>query len=91
MYVTIVAIVCHLMVVRPTIAADMDCTPEESRIEEIVTDSTVDEFADFFGCMVQGQIGAAAWKAHHPIYHTDRWRIARIKCVPGHYEIKGAA
>lgn len=91
MYVTVVAIMCHLIVASPTFAPDADCTAEEASVEEIITDSSMDEFADFFGCMVQGQIGAADWKGKHPIYRSDKWRIARIKCVPGHYEVHGKA
>lgn len=89
MYVTVVAILCKLVVAQPTLAPDADCTAEETRVEEIVTDSTVDEFADFFSCMVQGQIGVAKWKSENPLYHADRWRVARVKCVPGKYEIRG--
>lgn len=91
MYVTVVAVMCHMLVARPTVFPDADCTSEEASIEEIITDSTIDEFADFFGCMVQGQIGAADWKSKHPLYHSSAWRIARIKCVPGHYELRGRA
>jgi hypothetical protein len=91
MYVTVIATLCKLIVPLATIAPNADCTAEEARVEEIVTDSTVDEFADFFGCMVQGQIGAAKWKSENPLYHGDRWRIARIKCVPGRYEPAGRA
>jgi len=90
MYVTVVAILCMQLATGP-LELDTNCAPQEASVEEIITDSTVDEFADFFGCMVHGQIGAADWKAHHPIYHSDKWRIARIKCVPGRYEIKGRA
>lgn len=88
MFVTVVAILCFQVAAGP-LDLDTDCSPQEQTVEEIITDSTVDEFADFFGCMIQGQIGASKWKASHPIYHSDKWRIARIKCVPGHYEIHG--
>lgn len=90
MYVAVVAVLC-MQIAKGPLSLDTDCAPQEQSVEEVVTDSTVDEFADFFGCMIQGQIGVADWKAHHPIYHSDHWRVARIKCVPGHYEIKGRA
>lgn len=91
MFVTVVAVVCHLLVVPPTIAPDADCTAEEARVEEIVTTSELDPDIDFFKCQVQGQVGVADWKSHHPIYFKPSWRIARVKCVPGHYEIRGQA
>jgi len=91
MFVTVVAVMCHVMIEKPTIAPDRDCTAEESRVEEIVTDSSLDDKVDFMGCMIHAQIGIAEWKSKHPIYLRGDWRIARIKCVPGHYEPRGQA
>lgn len=91
MYVSVVATLCSLMVPVAMIAPSADCTAEEARVEEVVTDSTMDEFADFFGCMIQGQIGVAKWKEGHPLYHSQRWRVARVRCVPGRYEPAGRA
>lgn len=91
MFVTVVAVLCHLAVVHPTIAPAGDCTAEEASVEEIVTDTSMDDTVDFFSCQIHGQIGVADWKAHHPLYHSDTWRVARIKCAPGHYEIRGRA
>jgi hypothetical protein len=90
MFVTVVAVLCKLVVASPTLAADTDCTAEEVRVEEIVTDSDRDANVDFFSCQIGSQIGVADWKSHHPIYFKNPWRVSRIKCVPGHYEIKGA-
>lgn len=89
MYATVVAVMCQMLVAQPTIAPDGDCTSEEARVEEIVTDTDLDTRVDFFSCMIDHQMGAADWKSHHPIYAKRGWRIARIKCVPGLYEIKG--
>lgn len=89
MFVTVVAVMCHLVVAAPTIAPDRDCTAEEARVEEIVTDSDKDERVDFFACQL-GQAPLADWKQHHPIYFKPAWRIGRIKCVPGHYEPRGS-
>lgn len=89
MYATVVVVMCKLLVSPPTLAPDGDCTAEETRVEEIVTDTDLDSHVDFFGCMIDHQMGAATWKAAHPIYGKRDWRIARIKCVPGHYEVKG--
>lgn len=91
MFVTVVAVMCKLMVAAPTIAPSADCTNEEARIEEIVTDSSMDERVDFFSCQIGNQAALADWKGKHPIYHKASWRIARVKCAPGHYEIKGSA
>ncbi len=89
MFTTVVTVLCHLLVSSPTLAPDTDCTSEEARVEEIVTDSSLDENMNFFTCMIHGQHGVADWKMNHPIYRSPSWRVARIKCVPGHYEIKG--
>lgn len=91
MFVTVVAVMCKLLVAAPTVAPDRDCTAEETSIEEIVTDSSMDERIDFQSCMIHGQIGVADWKSKHPIYVKDSWRVARIKCAPGHYVLKGTA
>lgn len=91
MFVTVVAVVCHMLVAHPIIAADRDCTAEEARVEEIVTDSDMDEHVDFFACQIGAQMALAKWKSEHPIYHRNDWRIARIKCAPGKYEIRGRA
>jgi hypothetical protein len=91
MFVTVVAIMCQLAVPLATIAPDRDCTAEETRVEEIVTDTDRDpEHLDFMSCMIHGQLGVAQWKIKHPIYFKDRWRVARTKCVPGHYELRGS-
>jgi hypothetical protein len=90
MFVTVVAVVCKLMVAQPTIAPDRDCTAEEAKVEEIVTDSSMDDTVDFMSCQIRGQAGVADWKGKHPIYSKNTWRIARIKCAPGHYEPKNA-
>lgn len=90
MFVTVVAVLCHLVSARATIAPDRDCTAEEARVEEIVTDSSMDDTLTFQGCMI-GQPQVAKWKTEHPIYARSGWRIARIKCAPGRYEIRGQA
>lgn len=89
MFVTIVAVMCHLVVASRTIAADRDCTAEEARVEEIVTDTDKDASVDMSACQI-GQAPLADWKQHHPIYFKPAWRIGRVKCVPGHYEVKGS-
>ena len=89
MFTTIVAVLCHLVPNAPAAYPNANCAANEVAVEEIVTDSAKDENVDMNSCMIQGQIGLANWKAHHPLYHGDQWRIATYKCVPGHYEIKG--
>lgn len=92
MFVTVAVVLCRMVVAVPTLAPDTDCTMEEARIEEIVTNSDLDpEHLDFFGCQIHGQLGVSEWKTKSPLYHSDRWRIARIKCIPGHYEPAGRA
>lgn len=90
MIATAVAVMCRLLVVHPTILPDRDCTAEEARVEEIVTDSDRDEHFDLFSCYLHSQIAIADWKKNHPIYFKAGWRIARIKCVPGHYVVRGS-
>jgi hypothetical protein len=79
MFVTVVAVLCHLGGV-----ATGSC------IEEIVTDSNLTPDITLQQCMVGAQAPLAKWMSEHPIYHAN-WRIERYKCVPGHYEIKGRA
>lgn len=90
MFVTVVAVLCRLVVAQPTIAPNTDCTAEEARVEEIVTSSDIDDTLTFQGCMM-GQAAVVDWKGKSPLYHSNRWRIARIKCAPGHYEPQGRA
>jgi hypothetical protein len=74
MFVTLVAVLCHVLPGGPG-----DC------VEEIVTDSNQSNIT-FQSCMIQGQIGIAKWMSEHPIYHTN-WTLQRYKCAPGHYEL----
>jgi hypothetical protein len=90
MFVTVAVVMCHLLTPTRTIAPDRDCTAEEAKVVEIVTDSDRDEHVDFFSCQL-GQAPLADWKSHHPIYFKAGWRIGRIMCVPGHYEPPGRA
>lgn len=90
MFVTVAVVLC-LKIAPGPLHLDRDCAPEEQTVEEIVTDSDMDEALDFHGCMIEGQIGVAKWKSENPVYRADKWRIARIKCIPGHYEVKGRA
>lgn len=89
MFTTVVAVMCYLSAAR-TIAADRDCTDEEISVEEVVTDTNLTPELTFQGCMI-GQPAVAKWKSEHSLYHGDRWRVARIRCVPGHYEPRGRA
>lgn len=88
MFVTVVAVMCHLMVAHPTISPDRGCTAEEAKVEEIVTDTEKDASLNFQSCMI-GQANLANWKSNHPVYFKAEWRIGRVKCVPGHYEPRG--
>jgi hypothetical protein len=40
-------------------------------------------------CMLS-QPAIADWK-HRSMFSGDQWNVARIKCVPGDYVLKGAA
>lgn len=91
MFVTAVVVLCKLMVAEPTLAPDSDCTAEEAKIEEIVTDSSMDPTIDFQSCMVTWPMAITKWKSESPLYRSPVWRVARVKCVPGHYEIPGKA
>lgn len=79
MFVTVVAILCQIN----GIAID-GC------VEEIVTDSNLTPEITFFECAKGAQAPIAKWMSQHPIYRAN-WRLARYKCVPGPYEIKGRA
>lgn len=91
MFVTVVAVLCHLITPAATIAPERDCTAEESKIVEVVTDSEKDpDHVDLMACQL-GQAALAKWKGEHPIYGKNGWRIGRVMCVPGHYEVPGRA
>ena len=79
MFVTVVAVLCHL----GSLAAGR-C------VEEIVTDSSMTPEITFQECVKGAQAPLAKWVSEHHIYHSN-WRVDRYKCVPGHYEIKGSA
>ena len=79
MFVTVVAVLCHL-----------GGPAAGSCVEEIVTDSNMTPDITFQECMKGAQAPLAKWMGEHPLYHSN-WRIERYKCVPGHYEIKGRA
>jgi hypothetical protein len=87
-FTTVVAVMCRLIVAEPTLLPDTDCTAEELQDEQIVTDTNQDPRVDMFSCRINSQIGLAGWKSNHPLYFKEEWRIGRIKCVDGHYEIK---
>lgn len=92
MFVTIAVVLCHSLVAQPTIAPDRDCTAEESKIVEVVTDTDKDpDHVDFMSCSIKGQEGIAEWKEHNHTYAGHDWRIARVMCIPGHYEPPGRA
>jgi hypothetical protein len=58
-------------------------------VEEIVTDSTLEPQLTFQSCLSGAQAPLAKWKGEHPIYRSERYRIAGWKCVPGRYELRG--
>jgi hypothetical protein len=89
MIVTVVAVLCRLVVPTATLAPDRDCTAEEVRVEEIVTSSALDDTVTFQGCMM-GQAAVVDWKGKSPLYHSSKWRVARVKCVPSSLRIAGA-
>ena len=74
MFVTVVAVVCHLL------AGASECR------EEIVTDSNMTSGLTLMDCMVGAQAPLAKWKSEHPIYRRAEYRIERYKCVPGQYK-----
>ncbi|SFJ30593.1 hypothetical protein [Bradyrhizobium sp. Gha] len=74
MFVTVVAVLCHL--------SAQDCT------EVVVTNSNLDQSLTLQGCMLGGQASLSQWKTAHPIYRSDDWHIERYKCVAGLYVAK---
>ncbi len=59
-------------------------------VDEIVTDTSMDQSLTWQGCLVHGQLGVSAWMAQHPLFHAG-YRLDRWKCVPGHYSLPGRA
>ena len=72
MFVTVVAVLCHL--------TSTDC------VDEIVTSTALDSGLTFQSCMMNGQAALAKWKEGHPIYRSEGWHIQLYKCVPGDYK-----
>ncbi len=81
MFVTVVAMMCHMLGGIPAPACE----------EVIVTDSSMTDGLTFMDCMAGAQQPLAKWKGEHPIYRSPLWWIAAYKCVPGHYELRGRA
>jgi hypothetical protein len=78
-FVTVVAILCHMLAGNPV------CQ------EEIVTDSNLTNGLTFMDCTAGAQAPLAKWKSEHPVYRSDAYTIEAYKCVPGHYEPRGRA
>ena len=74
MQITVVALICH------TLAS----IPQPVCREEIV----VKDEMPMQACMLS-QPAIADWK-RRSIFSGDQWTVARIKCVPGDYVVKGA-
>jgi hypothetical protein len=74
MFVSVVAVLCSL--------SGPAC------VEEIVTDSSLDDSVTMQSCLMIGEAAIVKWMNEHPIYHAN-WRLDRFKCSPGKYEIKG--
>jgi hypothetical protein len=74
MQITVVALMCH------TLAS----IPQAVCREEIV----VKDEMPMQACMLS-QPAIADWK-RRSIFSGDQWKVARIKCVPGDYVVKGA-
>jgi hypothetical protein len=91
MFVTAVAVMCKLLVAQPTLAPDGDCTAEEFKTEEVMADSDQDPNLDFVSCQIGWPMASAEWKGKHRTYASSAWRVARVKCLPGHYIPKGQA
>jgi hypothetical protein len=75
MQITVVALMCH------TLAS----IPQPVCREEIV----VKDEMPMQACMLS-QPAIADWK-RRSMFSGDQWNVARIKCVPGDYVLKGAA
>ncbi len=74
MFVTMVAVLCHLTA--------PDCT------EVVVTNSSLESGLTLQECMIGGQASLAQWKENHPIYRSEDWQVGRYKCVVGRYEAR---
>lgn len=81
MFVTVAAILCHMLANVPSPVCE----------EVIVTDSALTEGLTFIGCVSGGQAPIALWKSEHPIYRSDKYWISKYRCAPGHYEVGGRA
>jgi hypothetical protein len=85
MFVTLIAIVCHLAAAGPG-------NTDVNLCQEVVI-ATSEEAPSLTMnlCMAgAGQMGVAEWKTGHPVYSSDRYTIESYKCMPGHYMLRDA-
>ena len=75
MFVTLVAVFCQLN--------------SPICLEKIIADSDMDARLTWMSCQIDAQQGITAWLKDNPEY--GNWRLAKWKCVPGHYIIPGQA
>ncbi len=73
MFTTLAAVLCHSLIAD----APQVC------VEEVVTDSGMDSRLTWISCQIDGQQGIAEWLKTNPKYQG--WRLAKWKCVAGHY------
>jgi hypothetical protein len=86
MFVTIAVVMCFQVAAGP-LHLDRDCAPEEMRVDEVVTDSDQNpELDSLQACFIGSQMNLADWKAKSRVYASPQWRIARVRCVPGHFD-----
>lgn len=84
MFVTLVAIVCHMAAAGPSNADVHLCQ------EVIIATSDQAPSLTMPACMAVGQMAVAQWKAEDPTYSADSYTIETYKCMPGHYMLRDA-
>jgi hypothetical protein len=86
MFITIAAVLCFQVAPGP-LHLDTDCAPEEMRIDEVITDTDQNPEVDSLqACAIGSQVNLADWKSKSSRYASSKWRIARVRCIPGHYD-----
>jgi hypothetical protein len=91
MILSIVVTVCHLAMQNPV---DNDGFSDPDGLRPIVStelcheEVIVEADLPMQACLI-GQPQLADWKAHSR-FAGPQWRIARHRCVPGHYVVKDA-
>lgn len=84
MVITALVLMCHVLgptdSLTPATPSNLDTGNAPKCEPVVVTDSDRTPGLTMLGCMLS-QPAIAQWKTAHPLYKSDEWRIADVKCI----------